>query len=178
MNYSMVSSRKILKILSLILIIVLVFSINAHADENKEGGEGFDELKELTGNLNYILFGLAVIILPWKYFYKFIMKNVDKDSTLRNVFSSLNSFVKKSHMIIGAGAFGVISYHAYITMDKWNILLPLGLALVGIYVITGILFYIKSLNSKLRSIMYKVHRSIIFLIITVAILYAGHLLAN
>lgn len=178
MDFSIMSFKKGLKILSLILIVCIVFSFNVQADEDEGEGEDFEELAELTGNLNYILFGLSALILPWKYIYKSMIKNVEKDSTSRNLLRHFNSFAKKSHLFIGAGAFGVISYHAYITIDKWNILLPVGLALVGLYVLTGVLFYIKFLNSKLRKILYKFHSSLIFLIITIVIMYLGHILTD
>ena len=178
MNFSIMSFKEGLKILSLILIFCIVFSFNAHADEDEESGEVFEELTELTGNLNYVLFGLSALILPWRYVHKFMIKNMKKDNPLRDLLKRLNSFFKKSHLLIGTAAFGVISYHAYITIDKWNILLPLGLTLMGVYVITGALFYINSFNSKVRKILYYFHSSLIFLIITIIVMYMGHLLTD
>lgn len=160
----------------MILFLIMMSSFSTHAEENEE--EGMEEFVELTGNLNYMLFGLAVLILPWKYIYKGIVKNIDREHGLKGGLKGLHGLMKNLHYIIGILAALVITYHAYLVISKWNVVLVLGLSLIWFYVITGVLFLIDNMPGKVKKWAYKVHGSKIYLVITAIILYLGHVMLD
>ncbi len=164
-----------------LIIFFLIFTtslFSIRADEDEDEGEGWEEYTELTGTLNYILFGLAILILPWGYIYKGAMKNLDPESNFRDKLRSVNSLMKNFHYIIGVLAVLVITYHAYLVISKWNLALIAGLSLTWFYVITGFLTFIDKAPSDVKKWTYRIHGSKIYLIITAAVLYLGHVLAD
>lgn len=156
-------------VFSLVLMLLLSSSsiLDAQEGEEEEEEEVTEEYIELTGTLNYVLFGLAAVMIFWKY--------------LKKIFSELKKFhniVKYIHCIVGFGAAGTITFHAYLTLPKWNFALIIGLVLIWAYVLTGAIFWLKKIPARLKKWSYTVHAHVVFLIITASFLYLGHLLAD
>ncbi len=159
-----------------ISLLLIGTSFSTRADEDEE--EGWEEYIEFTGTLNYILFGLAILILPWKYIYKSSLKRLDPEDSFRDKLRTLNSLMKNLHYILGGLAVLVITYHAYLTREKLNLILMVGLSLIWFFVITGVMPLIDKVPNSIKKWAYRIHGSKIYLVITGIMLYLGHVVVD
>ncbi|MEF8874122.1 MAG: hypothetical protein V5A88_05570 [Candidatus Thermoplasmatota archaeon] len=162
------------------LLIFLIFTASSFLSQAQEEDEEerWEEYTEFTGTLNYILFGLAILILPWRYIYKALMKKLDSENSFRDGVRSLHSFMKNLHYIIGILAVLMITYHAYLVISKWNLALVVGLSLTWFYVITGAMSILDKVPSGIKKWTYRIHGSKIYLVITAIALYLGHVIVD
>lgn len=161
---------------SLIISLVLNSAFAIAGGEEEEEEEGLEEYTELTGTLNYILFGFALLIMPWRYIYKNYMPKLDRKDQSRETLRSIDDVMKKLHYIVGFFAVLVVTYHAYLVISKWNWAVVGGLILIWIYMISGILFLLDGVPAGVKKWSYSIHGSKIYLVITAALLLVGHLL--
>jgi len=157
-----------------VLISSIVFSFSICAENNGLEENSSEKITEFTGILTFILFGLATLILPLTYVHKSIKKNAKKDTRAIIIFRSFKPAFKSSHLIIGVGALGFISLHAYLALENWNIFLTIGLMMVWTNILPGFLYYSKFFDEDVSNNLYKIHVSIIFRILIIVVLYVGH----
>lgn len=166
--------KRIRLITSLLLVSLIIFSISG-VDEDQNSKEIRSvKISEFTGILTFILIALATLILPLTYIHRFVRKYTERDTRIRKVFRSFNPFFKRFHLIIGIGALVLLTLHAYLTIDRWDMFLPIGLLMVWANILPGVLFYSNFFNEYVSNRLYQIHVSIIFRILIVIILYVGH----
>lgn len=164
---------KIKMVSCLILVSFMMFSTSAQAVE--QGSLDFQDITKITGVSTFVLFALATLILPITYLHRFVRKNAGKNTTVRKIFRSLKPFSRRSHLIIGVGALILVTFHAYLAIEGWNIFLILGLMMVWINILPGLFYYSAFFDEGVSRILYKVHVSIIFRVLIIIVLYAGHM---
>lgn len=168
----------ITKIITLfIMISSLVFSLNAKAVNLELVSYYIQNLNEFTGVLTFGLFALATLILPLRFLHRYVRKITDKNTPIRRNFRIFQPIYKGLHFVVGVSALGFITFHAYLAFEGWNTFLIIGLLMIWTNILPGLFYYSKFFNDRLSEKSYKIHVSIIFRILIIAVLYSGHMLA-
>jgi len=137
---------------------------------------------EFSGEATAWLFGASLIPVAIDLFSRAILRNVPLGEPVKGFIRRINKFQKKylmwTHTLLSILGLGLGIWHLALSSCAANPLPELSLFLLGILVVTGLLFKWNAVPKSFRKFLFQFHANLIVSGVILTILFTGHVIMD